>query len=72
MNLVLTEDLVVCLLVLLSRSKCLHFLHGNVELRIQACKLLFLHLQHVCTVRLVRKCLIDIDIELIADLCAEE
>ena len=72
MDLALAEDLVVSLLVLLCRSECLHFLDSNVELRIDLCELFLLHLEHVCTVRLVCKCLIDIDIELVADLCAEE
>ena len=40
------------------------------ELRRDACKLLFLHLEHVCPVGLVRESLIDIDIELVADLCS--
>ena len=70
MNLVLSEDLVVVLLVLLCRGEGLDLLYGNVELRRDACKLLFLHLEHVCPVGLVRESLIDIDIELVADLCS--
>ena len=70
MNLVLAEDLVVVLLILLCRSECLHFLDNYVELRCDACKFLFLHLKHICPVGLVCECLIDIDIELVADPCS--
>ena len=71
-NLILTEDLVVGLLVLLCRSESLDFLYSHVELRINALELLFLHLKHVSTVRLVCECLSYIDIELITYLSSEE
>ena len=42
------------------------------ELRCERSELLFLYLEHICTVRLISKCLIYIDIKLVSDLCAEE